>query len=207
VPCGELSARVGVVARRRAVDSDEKLLARFLGGEEEAFEELVVRYEAPFRKLAYGLVRDWGLAEDIAQDVFIRAYQKAATYRGGASVKAWLYRIVMNRAYDELRRLHRKREVPLEQAGVPGRAERMEAFHASTQALVEASELQSRIATALADLRPEYRTPLVLREIDGMTYREIAELLDWPLGTVQIRIHRGRLELRSRLANLREDLL
>ena len=189
------------------MDSDEKLLARFLGGEEDAFEALVVRYEAPLRRLAYGLVRDWGLAEDIAQDAFLRAYQKAATYRGGAAVKAWLYRIAINRAYDELRRLQRKREVPLEKAGVPGRAARVEAVYASTQALAEVGELQRRVAGALAELRPEYRTPLVLREIEGMTYREIAEVLDWPLGTVQIRIHRGRLELRSRLAGLKEDLL
>jgi RNA polymerase sigma-70 factor (ECF subfamily) len=182
------------------VDSDEKLLTRFLSGEEEAFEALVVRYEAPLRKLAYGLVRDWGLAEDVAQDAFIRAYRKATTFRGGASVKAWLYRIAINRAYDELRRIRRKKEVPLENAVLPGRERE------STEAIAEASELQRKIAHALAQLRPEYRTPLVLREIEGMTYREIAESLDWPLGTVQIRIHRGRLELRSHLAELKESV-
>ena len=182
------------------MDSDERLLARFLDGEEEAFEALLVRYEAPLRKVAYGLVRDWGLAEDIAQDAFIRAYRKAATYRGGASVKAWLYRIAINRAYDELRRLQRKKEVSLEQAGI------RELGQTSTEAIAEANELQRQIALALAELRPDYRTPLVLREIEGMTYREIAEFLGWPLGTVQIRIHRGRLELRSRLAALKESL-
>lgn len=182
------------------MDSDEKLLTRFLSGEEEAFEALVVRYEAPLRKLAYGLVRDWGLAEDVAQDAFIRAYRKATTFRGGASVKAWLYRIAINRAYDELRRIRRKKEVPLENAVLPERERE------STEAIAEASELQRKIAHALAQLRPEYRTPLVLREIEGMTYREIAEFLDWPLGTVQIRIHRGRLELRSHLADLKESV-
>ena len=185
------------------MDSDERLLSRFLDGEEEAFEVLVVRYEAPLRKLAYGLVRDWGLAEDIAQDAFIRAYRKATTYRGGASVKAWLYRIAINRAYDELRRLHRKKEVPLEQAGLFGSAGLAERDQTSAEAMAEAKEL----ARALAELRPDYRTPLVLREIEGMTYREIAEFLDWPLGTVQIRIHRGRLELRSRLTALKGSLL
>ena len=188
---------MGVFPRSWAVDSDEKLLTRFLDGEEEAFEALVTRYEAPLRKLAYGLVRDWGLAEDVAQDAFIRAYRKATTFRGGAPVKAWLYRIAINRAYDELRRIRRKREVPLEDAGLPERG------RASSEAIAEAKELQRQIALALAKLRPEYRTPLVLREIEGMTYREIAEFLDWPLGTVQTRIHRGRLELRSHLAELK----
>ena len=191
---------MGVFARRRAVDSDEKLLTRFLNGEEEAFEALVVRYEAPLRKLAYGLVRDWGLAEDVAQDAFIRAYRKATTFRGGSSAKAWLYRIAINRAYDELRRIRRKKEVPLENVSLPERGRE------STEAIAEARELQRKIAHALAQLRPEYRTPLVLREIEGMTYREIAEFLDWPLGTVQIRIHRGRLELRSHLADLKESV-
>ncbi|MGH9461683.1 MAG: sigma-70 family RNA polymerase sigma factor [Vicinamibacteria bacterium] len=185
------------------MDSDERLLSRFVEGEEEAFEALVVRYEAPLRKLAYGLVRDWGLAEDIAQDAFIRAYRKATTYRGGASVKAWLYRIAINRAYDELRSLRRKKEVPLEQAGLFEWAGRQ----ASTEAMAEARELQEHMARALAGLRPDYRTPLMLREIEGMTYREIADFLGWPLGTVQIRIHRGRLELRSRLTALKGSWL
>ena len=196
----KLYAREGIFARRRAVDSDEKLLTRFLSGEEEAFEALVVRYEAPLRKLAYGLVRDWGLAEDVVQDAFIRAYRKATTFRGGSSAKAWLYRIAINRAYDELRRIRRKKEVPLENVSLPERGRE------STEAIAEARELQRKIAHALAQLRPEYRTPLVLREIEGMTYREIAEFLDWPLGTVQIRIHRGRLELRSHLADLKESV-
>lgn len=178
--------------------SDEQLLFQFLDGDERAFEALVERYEAPLRKLAYGLVRDWGLAEDIAQDAFIRAYRKAATFRGGASVKAWLYRIAINRAQDELRRIRRKREVSLESAILPQRGT------GSTEDLAAARELEGHLAVALAEMRAAYRTPLVLREIDGMTYREIAALLGWPLGTVQIRVHRGRLELRARLGQLRK---
>ena len=189
---------MGVIALGRVVVSDEKLLSQFLGGEEEAFEALVLRYEARLRRLAYGLVRDWGLAEDVAQDAFIRAYLKASTFRGGASVKAWLYRIAINRAHDELRRIRRKREIPLESAVLPERAE-------SSEAVVAGRELQRHLAGALAEMRPEYRTPLVLRAVEGMTYREIAELLEWPLGTVQIRVHRARLELRSRLGPLNES--
>ncbi len=178
--------------------SDEQLLSRFLAGDGKAFEELVTRYEAPIRKLVYGLVRDWGAAEDIAQDAFIRAYRKAGSFRQGSKVKAWLYRIAINRAQDELRRRHRKREVPLEEhfdvlAGPAGH----------TESLAGARELERHLAGALSEMRDDYRTPLVLREIEGMTYREIAELLGWPLGTVQIRIHRARLELRSRLREFR----
>ena len=184
------------------MDSDDQLLSQFLAGDERAFETLVGRYEAPIRKLVYGLVRDWALAEDVAQDAFLRAYQKASTFRGGSSVKAWLYRIAINRARDELRRIRRKGEISLESAEIEG-LEPYESRTASAEALAAARELERHVAMALSEMREEYRTALMLREMEGLTYREIAELLEWPLGTVQIRVHRGRLELRSRLGQLR----
>lgn len=184
------------------MDSDDQLLSQFLAGDERAFETLVGRYEAPLRKLVYGLVRDWALAEDVAQDAFLRAYQKASTFRGGSSVKAWLYRIAINRAHDELRRIRRKGETSLESAEIGG-LELDESRTKSPEALAAARELERHVAVALSEMREEYRTALMLREMEGMTYREIAELLEWPLGTVQIRVHRGRLELRSRLGQLR----
>ncbi len=188
------------------MDSDEQLLSQFLTGDERAFEALVGRYEGPLRKVAYGLVRDWALAEDVAQDAFLRAYRKASTFRGGSSVKAWLYRIAINRAHDELRRIRRKGEISLESAGIAdiGGLELDASRTTSAEALVAARELERHVAMALSEMREEYRTALILREMEGMTYREIAELLGWPLGTVQIRVHRGRLELRSRLRELRE---
>lgn len=184
------------------MDSDEQLLSQFLSGDERAFETLVSRYEAPLRKLAYGLVRDWALAEDVVQDAFLRAYRKAETFRGGANVKAWLYRIAINRAHDELRRIRRKGEVSLESAPVAG-LDVHGGGHPTAEDTAAARELEGHIATALSGMRDEHRTALILRDIEGMTYREIAELLGWPLGTVQIRVHRGRLELRSRLRALR----
>ena len=183
------------------MDSDEQLLSQFLTGDERAFETLVERYEAPLRRLAYGLVRDWGLAEDVAQDAFLRAYRKASTFRGGSSVKAWLYRIAINRAHDELRRIRRKGEISLESAGAA--VDRNDGRRPSAEDLAAARELERHVAVALSEMREEYRTALILREMEGMTYREMAELLEWPLGTVQIRVHRGRLELRSRLRELR----
>jgi RNA polymerase sigma-70 factor (ECF subfamily) len=174
------------------MDSDERLLERFLEGEEQAFEELVRRHEAPMRGLAYGFVRDRGLAEDIAQDSFLRAYRKARSFRGQGAVRSWLYRIVVNRAQDELRRIKRKREVQWEAAeSVCDRSA------GSTDELLAARELGRLMAEALAGMRNEHRTPLLLRDVQGMTYSEIARFLDWPLGTVQARIHRGRLEVRA----------
>lgn len=176
------------------MEADDRLLSRFLEGDEQAFEELVRRYEARLRRLAFGLVRDTGLAEDIVQDTFIRAYRGASSIRRRGAVGSWLYRITLNRARDELRRAGRRRESPWEaldpahpSARAPG----------TTEAAVESKEIQGQLRRALARMREEHRTPLVLREIEGMAYSEIAVLLGWPVGTVKTRIHRGRLELRS----------
>jgi len=176
------------------MDSDERLLERFLGGDERAFDDLVRRHEALLRNVAYGFVRDRGLAEDVAQDSFLRAYRKARSFRGQGAVRSWLCRIAVHRAQDELRRIRRKREVPWQAA-----EELVRRDSASTEELAASRELGRMIAEALAGMRNEHRTPMVLRDVQGMTYSEIAALLDWPLGTVQARIHRARLEVRAYL--------
>jgi len=181
------------------MDSDERILGRFRQGDAAAFEELVRRYEAALRNVAFGFLRDHALAEDVAQDVFLTAYRKLSSLRRGGSVKSWLFRIAINRAQDELRRIKRKLEISWETDDVLPHAARP----ASGEALAASRELGRHIAGALAEMRTEYRIALVLREVEGFSYAEIAKLLHWPLGTVQARIHRGRLALRARLRQLR----
>ena len=180
------------------MESDEQLLERFLRGDEVAFEEIVERHEARLRNVAFGYLRDRSLAEDVAQDSFLQAYRKAAGFRGRGRVRNWLYRIVVNRAQDELRRIRRRAEVAVEEP-LTAQASGHQSV-ADVEAGAIASQLRRRLAGALGRLREEHRTPLVLRDVEGLTYSEIAELLGWPLGTVQTRIHRGRLELRGLLA-------
>jgi RNA polymerase sigma-70 factor (ECF subfamily) len=177
------------------MQSDEQILTRFLEGDEVAFEQLVTRYETGLRNVAFGFVRDHGLAEDIAQDTFIRAYRKASSIRTGGSVKGWLYRVAINRAQDELRRIKRKREISVDDLDADPEAGRQ----TSGESMAASKELGRHLSHALGEMREEHRLPLVLREVEGMTYTEIAEQLGWPLGTVQTRVHRGRLELRSLL--------
>ncbi len=173
-------------------EEDRDLLARFVEGDDEAFEALVVRYEARIRNLAFGFVRDMGLAEDIAQESFLQAYRKAHTFRNEGSVKNWLYRIAVNRAQDELRRRSRRSEVELS-------ADANEAGQGSGEELAANLEGIRHVASALEQMRAEHRIPLVLREVEGMSYQEMADTLEWPLGTVQTRVHRARLELRAAL--------
>jgi len=169
------------------MDADRDALARYLDGDERAFEELVVRYEAKVRQVANGVVRDPALAEDVAQETFLTAYRKAGSFRGDGSFQSWLLRITVRRALDELRKRGRKAEVAFEETSGPSSEP-----HGGLEAGWD-------IARGLAGLSPEHRAALMLKEVDGMSYREIADVMDWPMGTVATRIHRARLELRARL--------
>jgi RNA polymerase sigma-70 factor (ECF subfamily) len=181
------------------VDSDEALVARFRAGDDRAFEALVRRYEAPLRKLAFGYLRDRMLAEDVAQESLLVAYQRIGSLGHAEAFRSWLYRIAINRAHDFLRRVARKAEIGGEEG--EQRIGQIEAPGDAAARLVT-RDLARRLHGAVAELPEKYRRPLLLKEIEGMTYAEIAELLGWPMGTVQIRIHRARLRLRERARDL-----
>ena len=176
---------------------DAELVRRASGGDGSAFEVLVLRYETPLRKLVYGYVLDWEVAEDVAQDAFLLAYRKLDSLGESAAFKSWLYRIAINRAHDELRRAARWR-LRLD------RNVRDEALAelpaAGAESAVEARLLRRSLVRGLARLSKTQRTAVVLKDVVGMKYIEIAELLDCPIGTVQIRVHRGRRRLRRLLA-------
>ena len=171
------------------MDADRDALARFFDGDERAFEELVIRYEAKLRNIAFGVLRDRALAEDVAQETFLTAYRKADSFRAEGSVRSWLFRIAVRRALDELKRRGRKAEVALE------------IFHDARWVDEPHKQLDAGwdLERALERLTPEHRAVLMLKEVEGFSYQEIAESLGWPMGTVATRIHRARLELRASL--------
>ncbi len=174
------------------MDADRDALARYLDGDEKAFEELVVRYEASVRRVASGIVHDHALAEDIAQETFLTAYEKAGSYRGDGTVRSWLMSIAVRRALDELRRRSRQAAIPLTELNEPTGTP-----HSPLEASWE-------LRRALALLTADSRAALVLREIEGSTYREIADALRWPMGTVATKLHRARMELRCVLAETKD---
>ena len=169
------------------MDADRDVLARYLDGDERAFEDLVIRYEAQVRRIAFGVVRDYALAEDVAQETFLTAYRKADSFRAEGSVRSWLCRIAVRRALDELKKRGRKAEVALPEAEGRG-VEPHKQLDAGWD-----------LERALRRLTPEHRAALILKEVEGLSYQEIAETLGWPMGTVATRIHRARLELRASL--------
>jgi len=200
------------VAERRpdytqATDQDVVIDARL--GRESAYRELVRRYERPIFSLIYRMVRDRELAEDLSQETFVKALNAIESYRPEYKFSSWIFKIANNAAIDHLRR----RELnTLSIEGSP-HAQTPEAMEATALQIggkgetplahVEAIELGGQIEEAIEQLRPEYRSCILLRHVDGRPYEEIAQIMDLPLGTVKTYIHRARNELRKSLGHLR----
>lgn len=193
----------------RSTDLDLIGFAR--SGSEEAYRELLGRYQRPVFSLIYRMVRDRELAEDLAQESFIKVFNHLDRYDPAYKFSSWLFKIASNLTIDHLRR----REVETLSLDGSRFAPTMEAAHASRLEIassdegpdeaLEATELGQEIEVAIGALREEYRTAIVLRHVEGRPYEEIARIMDLPLGTVKTYIHRARTELRSRLAHLRVE--
>ena len=190
--------------------TDQEVVVRAREGSERAYRELVRRYERPIFSLIYRMVRDRELAEDLAQETFVKALNALDSYRPEYKFSSWIFKISNNAAIDHLRR----RELDtLSLEGSP-HAATPDAIEATALQIgdrgetpldvVEAKELGGEIEQAIARLRPEYRQCILLRHVEGRAYEEIAEILDLPLGTVKTYIHRARNELRAYLAHLKE---
>jgi RNA polymerase sigma-70 factor (ECF subfamily) len=190
--------------------TDQEVVALARAGKEAAYRELLRRYERPVFSLIYRMVRDRALAEDLAQDSFVKVLNALESYRPEYKFSSWVFKIANNVAIDQLRR----RELDtLSLDGAPNARTRDEVEATALQAVdrsetplaeLESRELGSRIEQAIARLRPEYRSCILLRHVEGRSYEEIAEALDLPLGTVKTYIHRARHELREFLEPYRE---
>ena len=193
-----------------AAATDQEIVALAREGREAAYRELIRRYERPVFSLILRMVRDRELAEDLAQETFIKALNAISSYRPEFKFSSWIFKIANNAAIDHLRR---RELATLSIDGAPHAtsAEDIEATalqvgdkSETPLAELEARELGTAIERAIGRLRPEYRSCIMLRHVEGMAYEEIAQLLDLPLGTVKTYIHRARHELRDLLAHLRD---
>ena len=190
--------------------TDQEVVALARAGKEAAYRELLRRYERPVFSLIYRMVRDRELAEDLAQESFVKVLNALDSYQPEYKFSSWIFKIANNAAIDHLRR---REIVTLSLDGAPGartadevEATALQAVDRSESALdeLEAKELGTSIEQAIARLRPEYRACILLRHVEGRAYEEIAETLDLPLGTVKTHIHRARHELREYLGPLRD---
>jgi len=195
---------------RFAAAADQEVVQRARGGEEAAYRELLRRYQGPVFSLIYRMVRDRALAEDLAQDTFVKALNALDTYRSEFKFSSWLFKIANNVAIDYLRR---RQLDTLSLDGGPNALTSQEVAQTTPRVVdrgetplqeVEARELGAAIEQAIGKLRPEYRACIILRHIEDRPYEDIAEILDLPLGTVKTYLHRARAELMDILGPMRE---
>jgi RNA polymerase sigma-70 factor (ECF subfamily) len=187
---------------------DRELVAEACRGEERAFAELLRRYERPVFSLVLRMVRDRTLAEDLAQEAFIKAFQAIQSYDPSYKFSSWLFKIANNLTIDHLRR-RRPDTVSMHGSSYATSADEMERTRISIESgeespeeFAENRELGTQIERAIEALRPQYRTAVLLRHVEGLAYEEIAEIMELPLGTVKTYIHRGRAELKEVLSGV-----
>lgn len=189
--------------------TDHDLIALAASGSEKAYRELLDRYQRPVFSLIYRMVRDREKAEDLAQETFVKVFNHIDRFNPKYKFSSWIFKIASNLTIDAIRKKELETvsldgsrnastpdEVDATRITVESRDENPEEF-------LEAKELGQEIERAIGELRPEYRTAILLRHVEGRPYEEIAEIMSVPLGTVKTYIHRARAELRETLAHLR----
>ena len=187
-----------------AVDSDAVLVERTVAGDQKAFELLVLKYERRIQRLIGRMVRDVDLVEDIAQETFIRAYRALPKFRGDAQFYTWLYRIAVNTAKKFLMDLKRNPTVSENsfKSGEGDETSYLENELTTTEtpeAILASKEIADMVNAALAALPEELRQAITLREIEGLSYDDIAQAMACPIGTVRSRIFRAREAISARI--------
>lgn len=189
--------------RRQSQSSDQEAVIRqAMTGNLDAFNELVLIHQDMAYNLAYSLLGDPALAEDAAQEGFVKAFQNIGSFRG-TSFRSWLLKIVTNTAYDVLRRSQRHPMQPLLPVDENGEENESPAWiadpAADVQSIVEQRELTTQIYKVMDELPEAFRSVLTLIDIQEMDYTEAAQVLGVPLGTIKSRLARARLQMQQRL--------
>ena len=201
------------VAATTSADTDLMLVERTVAGDQKAFELLVIKYQRRIERLIGRMVRDVDLVEDIAQETFIRAYRALAQFRGEAQFYTWLYRIAVNTAKKALGEL--KRDPLVVESALRGgggddddetSALENELTSAETpETVLAAKEIATAVNAAMDALPEELRQAVTLREIEGLSYEEIAEVMNCPIGTVRSRIFRAREAISAKVKPMLEN--
>ena len=188
--------------------SDEELVQRARDGDRDAFRELVERYQRKIASLALGVLRDREDALDVVQETFARAYQSLGGFKGDAGFYTWVYRIAMNLCIDHQRREAKTPLAALDSRNGGAADDRLgtlpdAAEHGDPYRHARDVEIARGLSRAIGELTPEHRAVIVLREVEGLSYEEISQVLDCPKGTVMSRLHYARRQLQERLRGLR----
>ena len=183
--------------------TDEELIARFQEGDEQAYTELVNRYRDKLITFVYRFVNEFEKAEDIVQDTMLKLYTHKHYYRKIAKFSTWIYTIAGNLAKTELRKRGTRKEIRISQMGPEDRDYELPSVAPETDEKAQSEYFEKRIQTAIQKLPLHFRTVIILRDIQELSYEEISNIVDVPLGTVKSRINRARLQLQKELIDLK----
>ncbi len=186
--------------------TDEELIARTLAGEDEAFAELVSRHKDLVYTIALRVVGDEDEADDVAQEAFVRAYRALGRFRGDSKFSSWVYRIAVNRGLTHLKR-RKRRAVTIDFVAEPHIEAPAAMADKSTdpEQFVLDQEFRLRVREAVNALPPRYRAVVTLFYLEERSYKEVAEVLGIPMGTLKTHLHRARALLKNILADNRND--
>ncbi|MBI2800982.1 MAG: RNA polymerase sigma factor RpoE [Gammaproteobacteria bacterium] len=187
-------------------DTDHALVLRVQRGDRNAFNLLVLRYQHRLVKLISRYVRDQDDAMDVAQEAFIKAYRALPNFRGDSAFYTWLYRIAINTAKNHLAALTR-RPVEVDLVAADGdeiSLEELQKDEETPEKILLVDEIKHTISSTIASLPEDLRTAIMLREVDGLSYEEIAAAMECPIGTIRSRIFRAREAIDVRLKPLLE---
>lgn len=191
-----------------SADADALLIERVKRGDQKAFELLVIKYQRKIERLIARMVRDTDLIQDIAQETFIRAYRALPQFRGESAFYTWLYRIAVNTAKKSLVELKRDPLVTesarssVDDEDETSRVENELSDGETPEAVLASKEIAATVNAAIEALSEDLRQAITLREIEGLSYEEIAEVMNCPIGTVRSRIFRAREAIAERLRPL-----
>lgn len=200
---GSLGTEAGPISMPDQKLSDHQLIEATKAGDEAAFGEIMNRYRSPITNYLYRFLNDYEEAVDLAQETFVRVYFAIDRYHTGFAFSTYIYRIATNLAISEIRRRKRRKLLSLTGLFQSEDDTQVEFQPADTRPIADAElvddERSKIIGKAIAALPEKYRIPVVLRDIDGRTYEEIAEIMQLGLGTTKSRISRGRALLKEKL--------
>ena len=185
------------------VYTDEQLIARFQAGDEQAYVELVNRYRDRLMNFVFQFLGDTEQSEDVVQDTMLKLYEKKHYYREIAKFSTWIYTIARNLANTELRKRKRRKVTVLSQMTRDEREYELPAVQPETGQEFESQYAAKRIQIAIHALPEHFKTVIILRDIQELSYEDISSIVGVPLGTVKSRINRARLQLQADLKDLR----
>lgn len=200
-----LNLNANLTPEQEAALEDERLISGLQLGDEKSYERLIQRFQTPVYNLAWRLVNDPADASDVVQEVFLKVFRNIGHFRRDSSLRTWVYRIAVNESHNRRRWLfrHRRGETGIEENfdDSEGRERPLMDMGETPFDFTMNREAQLLLEEGLAAINPVFRAALVLREVEDMSYEEIAEILEVSLGTVKSRIMRGREALRRYLAD------